>query len=127
MKDASKTFRITKVRSLRHYQRRVPVSLVPQFGKKFWNVAFGLIRHAGAIRPRAIEDVKVGGHLATGRKPCHRRDRSVGRWRGPGQGPKAAFRAGRSAGSVDIADLFGPEPLHPFQCGVDLVHAIGAD
>jgi fatty-acyl-CoA synthase len=35
--------------------------------------------------------------------------------------------AGFARPSVDVADLFGPEPFHPFQRGVDLVHAAGID
>lgn len=61
----SKTFRITKIGNAWHYQRRVPVSLVPQFGKKFWKTSFGQVSQAEAIKLRAIEDVKFDAHMAS--------------------------------------------------------------
>src|SRR5690606_792086 len=40
---------------------------------------------------------------------------------------RRASPATQSQGSVDIADLFGPEPLHPAQRSIDLIHTADID
>ncbi|WP_151718638.1 hypothetical protein [Gemmobacter serpentinus] len=52
--------------------RAFPVSLVPQFGKKFWKTSFGQVSQAEAIKFRALEDVKFDAHIPPNTRPLAR-------------------------------------------------------